>query len=984
MLRTVGRTTRWVAATLAITMVGAALQLADPVRAATAGYGSVDYSLDELTSGDTAFTEDNGSFPSISPDGSRVAYMADSNPATGHDWANVSGGAPELHVRDTDDTTTPTGAGTLLVPGGRADVAFSSSGNRSEPSAELSSDSLPFTTSLQPSSSWNPGDGYATGGTDADSIVVRDIRTGAFYVRGTDFSVTVNAGADGNVATKHDNTATVTNLAIPAGTPLFILWATPYADEDVTLVGTSGVALRPGAIDDADLMVAAGDGTVYVRDTDYTIVTETQGTAVRYDDVITVARTAGSAIPDGATVQVISRKAATGWIEQTFPAWSPDGEWIAFRREVRRVRLDRPDATNQGISREFTQVRLVRPDGTGERVVAPVEGSPYRTAGWPVWSPDGSRLVVPLVPAEDAQWAYRSSTYVLGIYTVATQTMAYVEDAMAGGAFSVFTGIAWDASGRYLKWHTELGYSNHGATQRPEQIRVLDTQTMTWSTVSDPDVYATFSDWSPDGQWIVYHAAGPGGNGPYELWMVRRDGTGRTRIVEAATLGLADPADDPIYGSVNKPQFRPASGTPYIIAFSAGRASNGSLSEIWTVEVDPGSPPVPAAPVRQSEGERILAPVSGELTRTVSDGASISQSTVLGTIDGTDVLAVGIGTRESPDRGLVWVADDGATVSAGDIVATLSERAGWPTWIDGCYLAWRGRVVAQSGFYGGEMLWVASYGNGDQTPIDRTSPLAFSMPRFFSIAATSSAPTFVAFGNNDDAGTQDEMAVVRLAPLEGCVRTTTGPVIDPVEPPPPSGQEFAPPTVGTAQGEVRVGGTVLPLVPSAPGPNQVRYEAGGIRVTFTGAPGTSATNGLVASPSGTVLCEVCGPFTPGSVIEAWLYSSPRLVAAWQVGDGDCQVFEIPFVAPLDGLGPVTLGAHTLQLRLPTDAGTTLLDVGITVGPLTPNRVSAGEGPGSLPARTGPLLLALLLPGLLVAGLGRRRPPHGPAGAPSVG
>ena len=48
-----------------------------------------------------------------------------------------------------------------------------------------------------------------------------------------------------------------------------------------------------------------------------------------------------------------------------FPAWSPNGEWIAFHR------LD-------------AGVFVVRPDGTDERRV-----SPDRDAGDPVWAPDG-------------------------------------------------------------------------------------------------------------------------------------------------------------------------------------------------------------------------------------------------------------------------------------------------------------------------------------------------------------------------------------------------------------------------------------------------------------------------------------------------------------------------------------------------------------------------------------------------------------------
>ena len=167
-------------------------------------------------------------------------------------------------------------------------------------------------------------------------------------------------------------------------------------------------------------------------------------------------------------------------------------------------------------------------------------------------------------------------------------------------------------------------------------------------------------------------------------------------------------------------------------------------------------------------------------------------------------------------------------------------------------------------------------------------------------------------------------------------------------------------------------GTQVALSLSSPAPGQVRYEADGVTVTLTGSSGTSATNGLVAAQNGEILCEVCTSLPAGDVIEVWLFSTPRLVAAHRIGDLDCQLFAIPLGAPLDGAGPVPAGAHTLQLALPTAAGMQAVNVGVTVGGPVPASVPAGEGTTPVTA----WLLALSLGALLLARrAGRTRTQH---------
>jgi Tol biopolymer transport system component len=67
-------------------------------------------------------------------------------------------------------------------------------------------------------------------------------------------------------------------------------------------------------------------------------------------------------------------------VEDGAAVWSPDGEWIAFRRNI----TDGPDATLT------KQLWLMRSDGSQAR---PLTNDPAIDHGPPVWSPDGKTLL---------------------------------------------------------------------------------------------------------------------------------------------------------------------------------------------------------------------------------------------------------------------------------------------------------------------------------------------------------------------------------------------------------------------------------------------------------------------------------------------------------------------------------------------------------------------------------------------------------------
>lgn len=188
------------------------------------------------------------------------------------------------------------------------------------------------------------------------------------------------------------------------------------------------------------------------------------------------------------------------------------------------------------------------------------------------------------------------------------------------------------------------------------------------------------------------------------------------------------------------------------------------------------------------------------------------------------------------------------------------------------------------------------------------------------------------------------------------------------------------PALPAGQGELQLeDGSVVQLAVTSPSTGTVRYRTDGFEVTLMGEPTSESAAGLVAGREGFVECEICAVMTAGSVVEVWVFSEPRLLAAWEVLDTPCQRFLIPIGTPLDGGPSVMSGAHTLQLVLPTGSGRQAVNVGMSVSGPVPTSIPAGSGQAPLPgARLSVLLLALTLAGV-ASGLRSRRASEGSAG-----
>ncbi len=173
-------------------------------------------------------------------------------------------------------------------------------------------------------------------------------------------------------------------------------------------------------------------------------------------------------------------------------------------------------------------------------------------------------------------------------------------------------------------------------------------------------------------------------------------------------------------------------------------------------------------------------------------------------------------------------------------------------------------------------------------------------------------------------------------------------------PTPAGGEPSVPPGSSDLQDEALV---VQALVPGGGGAGGPRFDGPGMTLSFPAGATRLPDGRLLVAEGAELVAEVCGPATPGGVIEAWSFSAPRLVAAAPAGDGPCHRIVVPVGRPLDG-GSGLSGTVTLQFAVPTDAGLRAINTGLLLGAPIPTAVRAGEGAvtGAVPVRSVPLLL----------------------------
>ena len=253
------------------------------------------------------------------------------------------------------------------------------------------------------------------------------------------------------------------------------------------------------------------------------------------------------------------------------------GEWIVY---------EGPIEGSGGVTDAGN--RLVRPDGTGDVWATP--DVPRREGGWqahPDWSPDGSRLAFavdqagesppnetrdiwvsdadgshakrvfdcaqPCIESDDPAWSPDGKTLVFGARDAADGNADDVRlvllDLESGETTKVvlarddqrLQSPRWSPDGRSLVFEVKQYASptQESLVSTAVAVTSLEDTSRTIRTLTEPSAWATYPDWHPTDDLIVYSTR-PWTDlesGPSNLFTIRPDGSGRTQVTRFGADG---------------------------------------------------------------------------------------------------------------------------------------------------------------------------------------------------------------------------------------------------------------------------------------------------------------------------------------------------------------------------------------------------------------------------------------------------------------
>jgi Tol biopolymer transport system component len=198
---------------------------------------------------------------------------------------------------------------------------------------------------------------------------------------------------------------------------------------------------------------------------------------------------------DGSQLRKLSDHPAE---EQRSPAWSPDGEWIAFTAFT-------PDVSAPNLY-------VVRPDGSDRRQLT--NGQQPAFYEYPSWSPDGQQLVYHFHLGYGAKQ--------IGRVNLDGSDQIALTKGLADNDYP-----AWSPDGAQIAFKSERDGNR--------EIYLMRADGSGQANLSQaPDSEDTFPVWSPDGQWLAFSSERTTGFG---LYLIRADGSALTFLTEGAMPG---------------------------------------------------------------------------------------------------------------------------------------------------------------------------------------------------------------------------------------------------------------------------------------------------------------------------------------------------------------------------------------------------------------------------------------------------------------
>jgi Tol biopolymer transport system component len=269
--------------------------------------------------------------------------------------------------------------------------------------------------------------------------------------------------------------------------------------------------------------------------------------------------------PDGSHIRQITHP-PKGWLD-TNPAWSPDGQRIAFER----VKSDE----------STSRVMVVNPDTGNTRTIVPCTGRCV-DATEPNYSPDGHsiayrRTVAPPNAQNPPDWKLYSAIFIVGLDGKNSHQVTTTPKRHKGQLATDTSDPVFSPNGKMLTFI------------RTNYQKENDRSAVFVQPIGSPEDAHRITPWklncqdrpefSPDGKLVLFRCLPKGEEGPSNLYWVHPDGTGLHQLTHA-------PADKQYLGSSFSPSFSEGEGW-ITVGRTSGYGKEGN-ADVFRILIEDG------------------------------------------------------------------------------------------------------------------------------------------------------------------------------------------------------------------------------------------------------------------------------------------------------------------------------------------------------------------------------------------------------------